>query len=117
MSLTQGRIRSRLSFLELRRRGCSLAYVQTAAGHEVDFLAELSDGSRELVQVAADLTAVETREREIRALGEAMAELDIENARIVTLGDAETVDIGGRPVAVVPAWRWLLEGHERGLAP
>ena len=98
-----------LVYLELRRRGCSLAYVQTAAGHEVDFLAELPDGSRELVQVAADLTAVETRRRESRALGEAMEELDVEGATIVTLGDAETVEVGGRPVAVVPTWRWLLD--------
>lgn len=98
-----------LVYLELRRRGCSLAYVQTAAGHEVDFFAELPDGSRELVQVAADLTAPETREREIRALREAMGELDVEDARIVTLDDAGTVEVGDRTVEVVPAWRWLLE--------
>ncbi len=99
-------------YLELRRRGCSLAYVQTAGGYEVDFLVELPDGSRELMQVTADLTAAKTRRRELRALGEAMEEHEVNAATVITMGEAEALEIGGRPVAVVPAWRWLLESSQ-----
>ncbi len=59
-------------YLELRRRGRPLGYVTTRNGYEVDFLAEDSGGSRELIQVCADLES--TRQREFRALEEGMKE-------------------------------------------
>jgi len=108
-SADRGHRLENLVYLELRRRGCSLAYLHTAAGHEVDFLAELPDGSRELVQVTESLADARTRERELRALREAMDELEVADARVVTRGETETIDLDGRRVAVVPAWRWLLE--------
>lgn len=96
-------------YLELRRRGRSLAYVATRSGYEVDFLAEDLRGSRELVQVCADLEDPATRQRELRALEEGMTETLCEKATLVTLREEGSVEIGGRPVRIVPAWRWLLE--------
>jgi predicted AAA+ superfamily ATPase len=96
-------------FLELRRRRQSLAYITTRSGFEVDFLAEDFKGSRELVQVCADLESPATRQRELRALEEGMGETLCERATLVTLREEGSVEIGGRTVRIVPAWRWLLE--------
>ncbi|MFL6200034.1 MAG: DUF4143 domain-containing protein [Thermoanaerobaculia bacterium] len=96
-------------FLELRRRGRSLSYVMTRSGYEVDFLAEDSRGARELIQVCASLEAPSTRQRELRALEEGMKETACEKATVVTLREEGSAEVGGRPVRIVPAWRWLLE--------
>ena len=95
--------------LELRRRRRSLAYVVTRSGYEVDFLSEDSRGARELVQVCAGLEDPATRQRELRALEEGMKETSCERATLVTLREEGTADIAGRPIRIVPAWRWLLE--------
>ena len=55
-------------FIELMRRGAQVSYVQTAGGFEVDFLACLPGGRRELIQVCAEAPDAATEEREIRAL-------------------------------------------------
>ena len=96
-------------YLELRRRGRKLGYVSTRSGYEVDFLAEDSKGSRELVQVCADLESPATRQRELRALEEGLRETSCERATVVTLREEGSLQIGDRPVRIVPAWRWLLE--------
>jgi len=96
-------------FLELRRRGKSLAYVATRSGYEVDFLAENLQGERELVQVCADLEDPATRRRELRALEEGLEDTGCDRAALVTLREEGTVEMGGRTVRIVPAWRWLLE--------
>lgn len=99
-------------YLELRRRRCSVAYVATRSGYEVDFLAEDLRGARELIQVCANLDDPLTRQRELRALEEGMTETACERATLVTLREEGSVAVAGRPVRIVPAWRWLLEPEE-----
>ncbi|HEY2291243.1 MAG TPA: ATP-binding protein [Thermoanaerobaculia bacterium] len=96
-------------YLELRRRGRSLAYVATRSGYEVDFLAEGPRGIRELIQVCADLADPQTLQRELRALEEGMKETACERATLVTLREEGSIEVAGHPVRIVPAWRWLLE--------
>jgi predicted AAA+ superfamily ATPase len=96
-------------YLELRRRGWSLSYVATRSGYEVDFLAENPMGARELIQVCADLDDPATRQRELRALEEGLKETGCEQATLVSLREEGSAEIGGRPIRIVPAWRWLLE--------
>lgn len=96
-------------FLELRRRGRSLAYIATRSGYEVDFLAEGPTGTRELLQVSANLEDPATRQRELRALEEGMQETSCEKATLVTLREEGSADVTGGSVRIVPAWRWLLE--------
>ncbi len=38
-----------------------------------------------------------------------MAEIEIEPVTLITLHQEETVELAGRGVRVVPAWRWFLE--------
>ena len=104
-----GHLLETVVYLELRRRGRSLGYVMTRSGYEVDFLAEHTDGSRELIQVCADLGTASTRQREIRALEEGLRETACETATVITLREEGLAEAEGRKVRIVPAWRWLVE--------
>ncbi len=97
-----------LVYLELRRRRVEeLGYLTTGDGHEVDFCGRLG-GELVLVQVCAHADDPDTRHRELRALDEAMRELDVEHATLVTLDDEGEAPVSRGVVEVVPAWRWLL---------
>ncbi len=103
-------------YLELRRRLGRLAegavtYYRTAAGHEVDFAVDpvVPGGETALIQVCAAVQQPETRERELRALAEAMAETGVRRGTVVTLADRETHETEAGTVRVVPAWEWALE--------
>jgi predicted AAA+ superfamily ATPase len=103
-------------FLELRRRHGRLvqgqvSYYLTASGREVDFVVgDIFEGrAGRLVQACASLSAPETREREVGALVEAMAETGLKQAEVVTLGEDGTLETEAGTVRAVPAWQWLLE--------
>lgn len=49
-----------------------------------------------------------TRDRELRALDEAMAELSVREAVVVTSGERAEWQRPGGVVTAVPAWEWLL---------
>ncbi len=93
---------------ELTRQGRTLAYVKTAQGHEVDFLATAQDGGTQLIQVAADIGKADTLEREIRALLGAAVEFP--QAQKILISDSQPPRGAVIPddVKLLPAWRWLL---------
>ncbi|MGV8084445.1 MAG: ATP-binding protein [Coriobacteriia bacterium] len=102
-------------YLELRRRmraarDGAISYYVTGAGHEVDFIVGDAEAGHaaQLVQVCADLSQEETRDRELRALDEAMEETGLATSTIVTMGAWETVEVPAGTVNVVPAWAWML---------
>ena len=93
---------------ECLRRGAQVAYVRTASGYEVDFLATHFDRSQTLIQVCADLHDAATLEREVRALQEARREYPKARCLLVTLEQpVRAPAIKG--IAVVQAMDWLLE--------
>lgn len=94
--------------VELERRGATVTYVRTTEGFEVDFCAVHATGERELIQVAADASAAETGEREVRALQAAAKELRVTSACLITMtrdGFPSSVPKG---IAVHSAADWLL---------
>jgi len=93
--------------LELERRGAEIAYVRTARGFEVDFLAHYPDGKLELIQVSADADVAEVREREVRALLEAASEYPRASLHLVVLS-AEAVRGVPENVRLHAAADWLL---------
>jgi predicted AAA+ superfamily ATPase len=102
-------------YLELRRRGGDIAWFRTRGGHELDFVVrggpgDLFRASVALVQVCDELDDPATRTRELRALGEAMGELGISEATVVTRRRAEDVRLDSGMVRIVPAWEWFLRG-------
>lgn len=93
---------------ELQRQSSSLAYVKTAEGHEVDFLATQADGSTQLIQVAADIQNEETLHREIRSLVGASAEFPA-SRKILLKEDVPARGLSlPEGIEVFPLWEWLL---------
>jgi len=103
-----GQLLETLAFLHLRRQGHELSYFRHADGSEVDFIVQRPEGP-EAVQVCADMTSVDTRKRELRALEAAMEDLGIERATVVTLSADERVSLATGTVRIVPFWMWALD--------
>jgi predicted AAA+ superfamily ATPase len=98
--------------LELERRKCGTSYVLTPGGYEVDFLARSWDNELTLVQVAADLSDKATREREFRALADALPAYRRAQGLLLTLTSTDALHAQAeapKGVKVRPAWEWLLE--------
>jgi uncharacterized protein len=106
--VNSGHLLENLVFVGLRRVTSEIHYYRTRNGGEVDFVARLRDRTRVLVQVCESRADPRTRKRELAALCDAMAELDLQSATIVTRNEEEEIDVDGRRVSVVPAWRFLL---------
>jgi predicted AAA+ superfamily ATPase len=94
-------------FLSLERRGAEVAYVRTANGAEVDFLARYPDGSQTLIQVCTDLDSSATRERETSALLDAARSHPRAALHIVTLQPEPAHALPAR-ITVHSAAAWLL---------
>ena len=113
--VNSGHLLENLVFTALRRATPDIFYYRSRTGREVDFVARMPDGSRMLVQVCESLANPRTRRREVTALRDAMAELNLRSSVLVTrgeLGDAGgeqriTVDTG--TIEVVAGWRFLLD--------
>lgn len=96
-------------FTELQRRRAEIAYVKTASGFEVDFLARYPDGTEELIQVCASIDDPDTRSREIRAIQEAALEHPRAGQTILTLESRLPFPSVPAPINVMPAWRWMFD--------
>lgn len=103
-----GHLLENLVFRSLRRVTPDIWYCKTKGGTEVDFLAQLQDRSRMLVQVCESLAEPQTRKRELAALTEAMAEYGLTSGTVVTRNEEDQIKVGAGKIEVVPAWRFLL---------
>lgn len=102
-----GKLLETAIFIALRRTTSKIYYYTTPGGYEVDFyLPE----ERKLVQVTQSLDNPATRERELRALLEAMRALKIPEAVMISDRKAETVQEEGQRIEIWPAEEWLLKG-------
>ena len=103
-----GHLLENLVFITLRRMTPDIFYYKTKGGREVDFIAQWQDRPRLLVQVCESLASPSTRKRELAALEEAMAELDLPTAIIVTRHEEEQIVQAPGTINIMPAWRFLL---------
>ncbi len=107
------RLLENLVFVELVRRGfkpnLDLFYYQTRSGTEVDFLLREGSKNRELIQVTQSLSALKTRERELRSLHQAAEELKVSKLTVITMDTEETIKEDGVKIHVVPCHKWLME--------
>ena len=97
-----------LVFTGLRQVTPDIHYCKTRSGAEVDFIAQLRDRSRMLVQVCESMAESKTRKREVAALNEAMAELGLKSGMIVTRNEEEEIEVESGKIDVMAAWRFLL---------
>lgn len=103
-----GHLLENLVFTALRRVTPDIWYCKTKGGLEVDFMAQLQDRSRMLVQVCESMVEPQTRKREITALTAAMAEYGLKSGTVVTRNEDDQIKVGAGKIEVVPAWRFLL---------
>lgn len=102
-------------YLELRRRvqgtrDGAISYYSTAANNEIDFIVGDPETGQttQLLQVCADMSKAGTREREVRALVDAMNETGLRESTIVTMHDSDDILVDSGVIHVVPAWAWML---------
>ena len=106
--VNSGHLLENLIFAALRRLYPDIYYYRTRGQKEVDFVIPVRGGARLLVQVCESLADSRTRKREVTALSEAMTELSLSTATIVTKNEGEQIAVDGGTIEVVPAWRYLL---------
>ncbi|MFQ6107914.1 MAG: ATP-binding protein [Thermoplasmata archaeon] len=93
--------------VELLRRGARMHYWKSRTGEEVDFI--VREGSRiRALQVCYDPEAVDTRERETRALLKCMNEFGLKRSEVITFDYEDEEEIEGRRIDYVPLWKFLL---------
>ena len=110
-STSETRILENLVFIELQRRKKlteRIAYWRGRSNLEVDFVIEENLKPKRLIQVSYDPTSEETRKREEKALIEAMKELKISTAQIITWDYEEQRQINNKKIVYMPVWKLLL---------
>lgn len=102
----RGRMLENLVFIELKRRGHPVFFWREK--RECDFLIEKEGRIAEAIQCTWTLDE-ENREREIQGLIEAMERFGAGRGMIITYNEEGVLEgPGGRPVRIVPAWKWLI---------
>lgn len=84
-----------------------ITYGRTPRGYEIDFVIGPDDGII-LIQVCLSLDNEEIREREIRALKDAIPAFHPIRSYIVTLEESEIIDTEEGSIEIIPAWKFLL---------
>jgi predicted AAA+ superfamily ATPase len=114
-ALNRGALLANAVYLELRRRlgtlaGGAVTYHRTKPGLEADFVVDspVPDARPEIVQACLTVTDAPTLAREVRSTTEAMSEIGVRTATIVTLNDARTIETEAGTIEVVPLWEWVL---------
>ena len=94
--------------VELERRRCTVTYVRTPGGYEVDFLARHPEGGSHLIQVCADGSNPETAKRELRALEEARRVHPEAKPWLLTLIREDQSAATFKGITVQPVYEWML---------
>jgi hypothetical protein len=108
ISANSGHLLENIIFLHLRRMTDSLYYYRTSKGNEIDFI--WLDGQKEkhLVQVCLSLADPLTKKREMTSLIQAMDELSLTEATIVTLDEDQQIEKDGKNIRIIPAYKYLI---------
>ena len=78
------------------------------ADYEVDFLVKRK-GSVDLYQVAYDVSDPGTKDREVRAMLEAMKACGVGQGIILNSDTEKTEKHGSRKIFYIPLWKWAYE--------
>lgn len=102
-----GRMLENCVFLHLKQMHEEVYYFKTRNHLEVDFLVKSGQSVSELIQVCADMADEKTKAREIKALSEAMEELDLQESTILTATEHDEIKSGGKTIRVMPVYEWV----------
>ncbi|QQS61176.1 MAG: ATP-binding protein [Candidatus Moraniibacteriota bacterium] len=103
----RGRMLENAVYMELRRRGKDVFFFKEK--RECDFVVRKGIRIAEAIQVCENISDLETKDREVSGLVEAMNVLHLSSGTIITRYEEETIEIEGKKIYIVPAWKWFLE--------
>ena len=109
--VNSGHLLENIVYVALRRQNIAIYYYKTKANQEIDFLVQDQQRKLSLIQVCETLVSPATRQRETLALQNAMNELGISEATLVTNTESEQITVMNGTIDVLPAWRFLLENQ------
>ena len=99
--------------IELKRlksinKNIDFFYWQDISGKEVDFVLKEANSVKQLIQVCWDVSEFKTKEREVRALVNAMKEFKLKEGLVITEDYESEEKADGVRVKFMPLWKWLL---------
>ena len=100
-----GKLLENLVYLTLRRNTKDIYYFSSPGGYEVDFYLP---GKQQLIQVTQSMDNPAVREREFRALQDAIGSVKVQSALILADADEDPIKINGVPVEIQSAAKWLM---------
>lgn len=106
VSPNTGKLLENLAFLALRQRTQEVYYYTSPGGFEVDFYLP---ATRQLIQVVQNMAQPTTREREVRALTDALRSLGLTHGLILADANAEPIRQDDLTIEVRSLAEWLLE--------
>lgn len=106
--VNSGHLLENLIFVALRRLDLKIYYYKTINGREVDFIIQMPNRARQLIQVCESSSDPVTKTREITALDEAMTELKLKTGTLITRNEEGQIDVKSGKIQVTPAWKFLL---------
>jgi len=106
--INSGHLLENLVFIALRQHSPEIFYYRTKSNLEIDFILRHNSGQLSLIQVSESLVNPITRQREIKALQTAMAELNLSEGTIITRNEEETIPTANGTIRVIPVWKFLL---------
>ena len=83
-------------------------YYYRVGGREVDFVIKEGLKVKELIQVCHNISDMETREREVKGLVNAMEEFDLKSGLVITEGFEGEENFKNKEIIYKPLWKWLL---------
>lgn len=102
----KGRFLENMVFVELKRRGKDVFYFKGKS--ECDFLIRDGINITGAIQVCYSIGDMETRERELKGLIEAMMTYNLDEGLILTEDREENIEISGKHIMIKPVFKWLL---------
>jgi len=100
-----GKLLENLIYLTLRRETKDIHYFSSPGGYEVDFYLPQK---QQLIQVTQNLDHPAVRDREFRALQDAIQIVKVQSALILADASEDTFEINGIPVEIRSAAEWLV---------
>ena len=104
-----GKLLENLAFLSFRQHTKEIYYYTSPGGYEVDFYLPQQ---QLLVQVTQDLENPAVREREVRALADAVQSVKVHRALILCDTNEDGFKVNGVPVEVRSTAEWLLRPED-----
>ncbi|MBN2012957.1 ATP-binding protein [candidate division KSB1 bacterium] len=116
-SYNAGRLLETMMYNHLRRKFSKekIYYYRTAQNYEIDFIVLNKEEILSLFQVCDSIQESITRNRELRALWQAMDELNVLESFLITRNEREKIEKERKIIHVIPFWEWAISWYGNAL--